>query len=107
MNPSVKDTFKPLMKFPLITFVMPCFNDGSSVKKAIDSIFDQDYPMIRVVAINDGSTDDTKKILNKLAQKYSKLSIIDFENNRGACVARNEGAKLAKTFNSDYYAWLP
>lgn len=88
---------------PLISFVMPVYNDGDSVEKAIDSIFDSNWPNIEVVAVNDGSTDDSLKVLNKLKKKHKRLTVLTQEN-KGACVARNEGAKVAK---GQYLAWLP
>jgi len=90
--------------FPLISFIMPVYNDGETVEGAIDSIFDQDWPNIEVIAVNDGSTDNTKQVLNKLKKKHKNLTVVHFKKNKGACVARNEGAKLAK---GKYYAWLP
>lgn len=89
--------------FPLISFIMPVYNDGESVEKAVESIFDQDWPAIEVIAVNDGSTDNTKSVLDKLKKKHPKLTVIHKEN-EGACVARNIGAKAAK---GKYYAWLP
>ena len=83
---------------------MPVYNDGDSVEKAIDSIFDNDWPNVEVIAVNDGSTDNSKEVLAKLSKKHKNLTVVNFERNRGACVARNEGAKLAK---GKYYAWLP
>src|SRR3990167_262568 len=91
-------------EYPLISFIMPCFNDADSIEKAIDSIFDNDWPNIEVIAVNDGSPDNSKEVLEKLKKKHKNLTVVNFERNRGACVARNEGAKLAK---GKYYAWLP
>lgn len=91
-------------EFPLISFIMPVYNDGAEVEKAIDSIFDNDWPSIEVIAVNDGSTDNSKEALAKLSKKHKNLTVVNFERNKGACAARNEGAKLAK---GKYYAWLP
>lgn len=83
---------------------MPVYNDGPEVEKAILSILDQDWPSIEVIAVNDGSTDSSKQVLNKLKKDHKNLTVLHFDNNKGACVARNEGAKLAK---GKYFAWLP
>ena len=83
---------------------MPVHNDGNHVAGAIGSIFDNDWPEIEVIAVNDGSTDNTKHILGELKKKYPRLTVINFDTNKGACVARNEGAKVAK---GKYFAWLP
>jgi len=91
-------------QFPLISFIMPVYNDGDSVEKAIDSIFDQDWPAIEVIAVDDGSPDNAGKVLDGLKKKHKNLTVVHFEMNQGACKARNEGAKLAK---GKYFAWLP
>lgn len=89
---------------PLISFIMPVYKDGDSVARAIKSIFDQDWPNVEVIAVNDGSPDNSKKVLAELSKEYPKLTVLNFKVNRGACVARNEGAKVAK---GKYFAWLP
>ncbi len=88
---------------PLLSFVMPVYNDGGSVTKAIESIFDQDWP-VEVIAVNDGSPDNAKEVLDGLKEKYPNLTVVHFKENKGACIARNGGAKLAK---GKYIAWLP
>ena len=86
-----------------ISFVMPCFNDGTSIEKAVNSLLDQDLPGIEVIVVNDGSDSDTKKVLDMLAET-KPIKVIHFEQNKGACVARNEGAKIAK---GKYLSFLP
>lgn len=91
-------------ELPLISFVMPVYNDGESVADAINSIFDNDWPNIEVIAVNDCSPDNTKEVLDNLTKKHKRLTVVHLKENKGACVARNEGAKLAK---GKYIAWLP
>ena len=87
-----------------ISFIMPVHNDGSSVEKAIISIRDQDLPDIEIIVVNDGSTDDSKTVLEALKEKGMIDHLIHFEKNRGACIARNEGAKIA---SGKYFSFLP
>jgi len=89
---------------PTISFVTPNFNDGKTIERMVDSIMDQDYPEIEQIIVDDGSTDDSKKVLKKLDAKYPKLKVIYLKENKGACFARNEGAKLAK---GKYISFLP
>ena len=91
-------------KKPLLSFVMPVYNDGDTVRRAIESILDQDWPEKEVIAINDGSKDNTREVLNKLARNHKNLKVIHLEKNQGACQARNLGTKQAK---GKYYAFLP
>ncbi len=87
-----------------ISFVVPCFNDGDSIQKQIESIRDQDLPDIEIVVVNDGSTDNSKEILDGLKEQGKINKLIHFEMNKGACNARNEGAKVAE---GKYLSFLP
>src|SRR3990167_5959791 len=87
-----------------ISFVMPCYNDGNTIEKAINSIKDQDLPDIEMIVVNDGSTDNSKIVLDGLKETGKIDKLIHFEKNKGACVARNEGAKLAE---GKYMSFLP
>ncbi len=93
------------MKNPLISFVTPCYNDGKDIGRMIESVMTQDYENVEQIVVNDGSTDETKKVLNKLAKKYKgRLKVVHLKKNAGACNARNVGAKLAK---GKYLSFLP
>lgn len=83
---------------------MPCYNDGSSIEKAIQSIRDQDLPDIEMVVVNDGSTDDSKTVIDALKEQGLIDKVIHLEKNSGACVARNEGTKIAE---GKYVSFLP
>lgn len=89
---------------PFISFITPNYNDGNTIAKQVQSIFDQDYPNIEQIIVDDGSTDNSKEILQDLEKKYSKLKVIYLEKNKGACEARNLGAKEAK---GKYLSFLP
>jgi glycosyltransferase involved in cell wall biosynthesis len=56
--------------FPLVTLVIPAYNHAKYLKESIDSILSQDYPKIELVVINDGSTDDTEKILSNFNSQF-------------------------------------
>lgn len=87
-----------------ISFVVPVYNDGDSIEKMVKSIIDQDLPNIEIIAVNDGSTDDSLKVLNGLKDSGMIDVLVNFEKNEGACRARNEGAKRAK---GKYLSFLP
>jgi len=86
-----------------ISVISPCFNDGDTLKLHIETFLDQDYENKELVLIDDGSTDNTKKILKKY-ENHKDIKVIYFKSNRGACTARNEGAKIA---TGDVYSFLP
>lgn len=79
---------------PLVSIIIPCYNQAHYLKECLDSVFAQSYQNFEVVIVNDGSTNpDTTAILNKLT--YPKLTIIHQEN-KGLSTARNIAIQNAK-----------
>jgi glycosyltransferase involved in cell wall biosynthesis len=89
------------LKNPLISVLIPTYNRAKYIKQAIDSVVAQDYRPIEIIIIDDGSTDDTKEIIE---QNYDKNIVRYFyQKNKGIPRARN--ACLAKA-KGEYIAWL-
>ena len=88
----VKKVYKDPKKISVIT---PCYDDGDTLKLHIETFLDQDYPDKELILIDDGSRDNTKQLIEKYEKKYSSIKGIYFEKNKGACIARNEGSKIA------------
>ena len=97
----VKKVYKDPKKISVIT---PCYDDGDTLKLHIETFLDQDYPDKELILIDDGSRDNTKQLIEKYEKKYSSIKGIYFEKNKGACIARNEGSKIA---TGDVYSFLP
>lgn len=71
---------------PLVSVIVPFYNPGERLRTALQSIADQSYAHFEVIAINDGSTDDSDQILGAFPNvRYLKQS------NRGPSAARNLG----------------
>jgi glycosyltransferase involved in cell wall biosynthesis len=88
-----------------ISFITPNYNDSKTITRQVESIMDQDLKGVEQIIVDDGSTDDSRKVLDKLQKKYkNKLKVIYLEKNQGACVARNIGAKEAR---GRYLSFLP
>lgn len=71
---------------PMVSFVIPCYNEEFSIEKTISKCFEINYPKdkFEVLVINDGSTDNTLEVLNILKQKkFPDLTVIDLEKNQG------------------------
>jgi glycosyltransferase involved in cell wall biosynthesis/2-polyprenyl-3-methyl-5-hydroxy-6-metoxy-1,4-benzoquinol methylase len=83
---------------------MPVYNDDKFVQRAVESILDQDVKDIEVILVDDGSTDKSKEVIKRLEDSDKRVKAIYFKKNKGACVARNAGAKIAKGEN---YVHLP
>lgn len=87
---------KSIQTKPLVSVIMPVYNAGDYLVEALDSVFAQTYKNIEVIAINDGSTDNSLKILRKLAKTNSRLKIISYKKNKGVGSAANIGVAAAK-----------
>ena len=52
---------------------MPCFNEGDLAEETIGRLFEQTYPTFEVIAVNDGSSDNTQQVLDQLEKQYPNL----------------------------------
>lgn len=84
-----------------VSVIIPTYNSAEVLERAIDSVLNQSYKNLEVIVVDDGSTDNTKD----LVQKYSKHSnfIYKFQQNKGQGAARNKGVSLA---SGEYLAFL-
>lgn len=83
------------MKLPTISVVMPVYNAGEYLSLAIDSLVGQTFTDFEVIAINDGSSDESGEILDKIAETDSRFRIIH-QKNKGLVATLNYGVSLAK-----------
>ena len=72
---------------PLVSILIPCFNEGINARETIEAALAQRYKNIEVIAINDGSTDDTHDVLEQLAVEYPSLRVIHLAENQGKALA--------------------
>jgi glycosyltransferase involved in cell wall biosynthesis len=82
-----------------VSVIVPVYNGGGTIERCISSLFDQkfDKKKFEVVAVDDGSTDDSSIKIKELQDKYSELSIsYVYKENGGVSSARNVGIKKAK-----------
>jgi glycosyltransferase involved in cell wall biosynthesis len=84
---------------PLISVIVPIYNGAQFISDAIQHILDQKYQPLEIIIVDDGSTDDTKKIIDKLS-----IDIRYFHQpNSGPAAARNRGIRNA---SGDFIAFL-
>ena len=84
---------------PSLTVIIPAYNEGAMVEKAIYSILAADYPRDRleVFVVDDGSTDDTWRYIQKAAMEYPGLvTSFRFSKNRGKRAALERGFRKAR-----------
>ena len=75
--------------------IMPLYNKAPYVEKAIRSVLEQTYPHYELIVINDGSTDNSAEIAEKLLEGISNAKFIN-QQNSGVATTRNNGVELAK-----------
>lgn len=84
---------------PLVSVIIPTYNNSDFIVDTINSVLVQDYNNIEIIIINDGSTDDTHKVL----LPYMSDIVYVEQKNKGPSVARNNGIKRAK---GDFIAFI-
>lgn len=78
----------------LISVIVPVFNVAKDLPRCLDSILAQKYPNIEIIAVDDGSTDDSGMLLDNYSQKYSSIQVIHTKN-CGVTNARLRGVAAA------------
>lgn len=79
----------------LVSLVVPVYNVERYLPACLDSLLDQTYPHLQIIAVDDGSPDGSIDILQAYAARDSRLEIIR-QANAGLGAARNVGAKAAR-----------
>ena len=74
------------------SFFFSVYNGEKTIKKCIDSVLNQKYDNFEIIVVNDGSKDDSKKILEKNYSENKNVKIIN-KDNSGVSDARNIGIK--------------
>lgn len=77
----------------LISVVIPSYNRKNTILSCIRSVLEQTYSNLEVIVIDDGSTDYTYTLFNDSFD--DRVKFFRYEENRGACYARNLGAELS------------
>lgn len=80
-----------------LSLIVPVYNTEKYLADCLQSLFEQDLPYseYEVICVNDGSTDNSLKILNDYQKRYPNIVIVNKEN-QGVSVARNVGIAIAK-----------
>ena len=86
----------PLSRYPGVTFIVPCHDEGPNVRETIGALLEQEYPNFEVIAVNDASNDDTGQILDDMALVEDRLRVIHFETNQGKAMGLRAAAIAAR-----------
>lgn len=85
-----------------ISIIVPVYNVEKYLSRCLDSLLNQTLIDIEIICVNDGSTDESLKILESYAEKDNRIKIVNKENG-GLSSARNEGLKYV---TSDYVGFV-
>lgn len=101
-----------------ISVIIPCYNVEGLVGRCIENVLNQSYKNLEIILVDDGSSDNTRNVLEDYARKDDRIKVICHEVNKGAAAARNTGMRAAtakylsfvdsddKIFNKTYtYLW--
>ena len=88
-------TLRRLKDMPLISVIIPVYNTEAYLTKCIDSVLTQGFRDFELILVNDGSTDNSLKIINEYKERDNRVRVINKEN-EGANIARKTGVEHAK-----------
>lgn len=92
-------------ELPLVSVVMPVHDNAPYLGEAVQSVLDQDYPRFELVAVDDGSNDDSLSILRDFAARDARVRVFANGDNRGIVATRNRAFEEASP-DSPYFAIL-
>jgi len=81
---------------PLVSLLIPCYNENQTVRNTLKKLDELNYKNYEMIAINDGSSDNTAEILKELAEEYNRLRVIDLKINKGKANALHVGLLASK-----------
>ncbi|MGS4266019.1 glycosyltransferase family 2 protein [Serratia marcescens] len=73
---------------PKVSVVIASYNTEKYIVECVNSVFNQDYPNVELVVVNDGSTDATGALLAEVVRNHSNVKVVNQEN-QGQSVARS------------------
>lgn len=85
--------------FPLVTAVIPVYNGSNYLKEAVESVFNQTYPNLEIIIVDDGSTDNTWEIIQSYGDKVRGFH----KDNGGVSTALN---LAIDKMHGEWFAWL-
>ncbi len=83
------------MNNPLISIIIPVYQDEANIEKCLLSVMNQTYTNLQIIVVDDGSTDDSSRIVDSFAEKDCRISTIH-QKRMGSAAARNRGIEAAK-----------
>ena len=80
-----------------VTVVIPTYNRAGYIERAVRSVTEQAYPSVELLIVDDGSSDDTRQVIDRLKNQVTIPLRYIYQENRGAASARNTGIQASGT----------
>jgi len=96
-----RDEGKTMEKQPLVSVIIPCYNGEKFISEAIESVLNQTYQNWELIVVDDGSTDNSRNIVQKYIN--NKIILIKHKYNKGIAKTKNAGIVNAR---GKYIAFL-
>jgi hypothetical protein len=87
---------------PLVTVIMTCFNAAATIAQAVRSVLAQSHTNLRLVIVDDVSTDGSREVIEALKQEDGRVAALYNTENVGTYCAKNRGLL---EFESDYFTF--
>jgi biofilm PGA synthesis N-glycosyltransferase PgaC len=81
---------------PPVTVIIPMRNESARAAETIAQLLEMDYPEFEIIAVNDGSTDDTGEVLDAAARLHGRLRVVHLARNQGKALALEAAALVAR-----------
>ena len=96
-KPDIYGALPALDRYPSVSILVPCHNEGDNLRDTIAFAARQNYPNFEIIAINDGSTDNTLEILTDLALRTPNMRVINLATNQGKAMGLRTAAMLSES----------
>ena len=87
---------------PFFTIGIPVYNSAQNIEKTLGSILMQEYEDFEIICVNDGSDDDSQKILSEMSKSDSRIIVFENDVNIGIALTRERICKLA---SGKFFLW--
>ena len=84
----------PDSQLPSVSLIAPARNEQRNIERAIRSLVQLDYPRLEITIVNDRSTDDTPKILDRLAAEFPQLNVVHLTDLPPGWLGKNHALQL-------------
>lgn len=82
---------------PKVSVIIPTYNHAHLIGRAIESVLNQTYQDFDIIVVDDGSTDNTEKLIENFQKRDKRIKYVQHKENKGEGAARNTGIKISKS----------